>query len=160
MKTVPTLSAGSWVLRRAAPQDHDRLVALQHASYARNRVLLGVEPIPLQADYRAVLREKEVWLAEEGEDLLGALILEPRPGDLMIESIATSPARQSHGLGRALLTAAEARAHELGHTIVRLYTGTVLTHLIGWYGRHGYAVERIEVLSDRSITHMMKQLHA
>jgi len=27
-----------------------------------------------------------------------------------------------------------------------------------WYGRHGFAVERIEALSDRSITHMIKHL--
>jgi GNAT superfamily N-acetyltransferase len=160
LSAASTLRAGAWDLRRATPQDHDRLVALQHAAYARNRVLLGVEPIPLMADYRAVLREKEVWLAEEGENLVGALVLEPRAADLTIESIATDPSRQGAGLGRALLTAAEARARALGHTIVRLYTGTVLTHLTGWYGRHGYTVERIEVLSDRSVTHMMKQLHA
>lgn len=157
---MPTLVAGAWTLRRAAPVDHDRLVALQHAAYARNRVLLGVEPIPLKADYRAVLREKEVWLAEDGVALLGALILEARAGDLMIESIATDPARQSAGLGRALLSAAETRAHDLGYAIVRLYTGTVLTHLTDWYARHGFETERIEVLSDRSITHMMKQLSA
>jgi len=34
----------------------------------------------------------------------------------------------------------------------------LLTHLVGWYGRHGYQVERIENLSDRSITHMIKHL--
>ncbi len=156
MSELPTLNAGGQPLRRATEADYDRLVALQHAAYARNRVLLGVEPIPLQADYRTVLREKEVWLAVDGGALIGALVLEPRDGDLMIESIATDPARQSAGLGGALLNAAEARARELGYTVVRLYTGTVLTHLTTWYARHGYQTERIEVLSDRSITHMMK----
>ena len=160
MNKCSTLPAGTWELRRAKAQDHDRLVALQHAAYARNRDLLGVEPIPLQADYHAVLREKEVWLAEEGESLVAALVLEPRTNDLLIESIATDPARQNAGLGGALLSAAETRARDLGHTSVRLYTGTVLTHLTSWYARHGYSTDRIENLSDRSITHMMKQLHA
>ena len=41
---------------------------------------------------------------------------------------------------------------------MRLYTGATLQHLIDWYGRHGYVVERIEQLSDRAITHMMKRL--
>ena len=135
-------------------------MALQHAAYARNRVLLGVEPIPLKADYRAVLREKEVWLADDGDALIAALVLEPRTNDLMIESVATEPARQSSGLGRALLSAAETRARDLGYNVVRLYTGSVLTHLTDWYARHGYQTERIEVLSDRSITHMMKHLSA
>ncbi len=158
MSEAPALRAGGRSLRRATAADYDRLVSLQHAAYARNRVLLGVEPIPLKADYHAVLREKEVWLAEEGDALAGALILEPRDGDLMIESIATDPALQSKGLGRSLLTAAEDRARSLGYDVVRLYTGTVLTHLTGWYARHGYQTERIEVLSDRSITHMIKHL--
>jgi hypothetical protein len=43
---------------------------------------------------------------------------------------------------------------------MRLYTGTILRHLVDWYSRHGYAVERVEVLSDRSITHMLKHLGA
>lgn len=158
MSGQAALRAGDRPLRRATAADYDRLVALQHAAYARNRELLGVEPIPLKADYRAVLREKEVWLAEAGGDVTGALILEPRAGDLMIESIATDPSRQARGLGRALLAAAETRARDLGYNVVRLYTGSVLTHLTGWYGRHGYETERIEVLSDRSITHMMKHL--
>jgi len=160
LSTALTLAAGTWTLRRATPADHDRLVGLQHAAYAKNRDLLGVEPIPLQVNYRTVLRDKEVWLALESGVLLGALILEPRPGDLLIESIAADPACQKKRLGRSMLAAAESRARELGYREVRLYTGTILTHLTSWYARHGYQTERIEVLSDRSITHMMKQLTA
>lgn len=160
MTAARTLAAGRWKLRRATSADHDRLVALQQAAYARNAILLGVEPIPLKADYRAVLRDSEVWLADEGETLAGALVLQPHQGEFMIESIATDPARQGIGLGRALLAAAEVRARDLGYATVRLYTGTTLTHLTDWYGRHGYQFERIAVLSDRSITHMMKRLPA
>ena len=59
-----------------------------------------------------------------------------------------------------LLAAAEERARQLGRTVIRLYTGTPLAHHVAWYGRHGFAVERIEALSDRSITHMIKFLGA
>lgn len=158
MSSPATLAAGAWRLTRASAGDHGRLVALQRAAYARNRDLLGVEPIPLLADYRKVLAEQEVWLAEDQGRLLGALILVPRSDDLLIESISTDPQHQAAGLGRAMLDAAETRARQLGFNRVRLYTGTVLTHLTGWYGRHGYVTERIEELRDRSVTHMMKQL--
>jgi hypothetical protein len=60
--------------------------------------------------------------------------------------------------GRSLLAAAEERARQLGRNVIRLYTGTPLGHLVAWYGRHGFAVERIEASSDRSITHMIKHL--
>jgi ribosomal protein S18 acetylase RimI-like enzyme len=152
------LRSGSLALRKAEAGDLEPLVALQRGAYARNRTLLGVEPIPLQADYAAIMRDMEVWLTEKNGRLAGALILEPRADDLLIWSIASDPTGQGAGLGRALLSAAEARARELGRTVVRLYTGTLLVHLVAWYGRHGFVVERIEPLSDRSITHMIKHL--
>jgi GNAT superfamily N-acetyltransferase len=112
----------------------------------------------LLADYRQVFSDYEVYLAESAGVLDGVLILEPRADDLLIWSVASNPAMQGAGIGRALLAAAEVRAHQLGRSVMRLYTGTPLAHLIAWYGRHGYAIERIEALSDRSITHMIKHL--
>ena len=153
------LTVGDLVLRRAMSADFDAVIAVQRAAYARNRVLLGVEPLPLQADYTAIFRDYEVWVT--GDDgITGVLILEPRPADLLIWSIATDPQRQQAGLGRTMLAAAEARAHALGLATMRLYTGATLQHLIDWYGRHGYTVEHIEELSDRSIAHMLKHLGA
>lgn len=151
------LAAGELTLRRAGIDDLDAVLALQRAAYARNRVLLGREPLPLLADYAEIFRDYEVWLVEDG-GLAGALIVQPRADDLLIWSVATNPDRQGGGLGKGLLSAAEVRAQELGLRVVRLYTGAVLQHLIDWYGRHGYRVERIEQLSDRAITHMMKPL--
>ena len=168
------LQSEGFMLRRAGAAELERLRALQGAAYAQNRPLLGVEPLPLRADYADVLRDMEVWvLPADGQTIgqtightdgqtvspfLGALIVEPRASDLLIWSIAIHPSVQGTGLGRALLAAAEARARQTGRSILRLYTGTPLAHLLAWYGRHGYAIERIEALSDRSITHMIKHL--
>jgi ribosomal protein S18 acetylase RimI-like enzyme len=160
-RAVP-LAAGGWTLRRANAGDYDEVVRLQRSAFAPNRELLGVAPLPLLADYRFVLAEKDVWLAiadqRGGQHVVGVLVLERRAADLMLESIATDPAAQGHGLGRSMLEFAEAQATSLGYKVIRLYTGSVLTHLIDWYRRHGFEVERVEVLSDRTITHMMKQL--
>ena len=145
-------------LRRATSADMDAVVALQHAAYAKNRVVLGVEPLPLQADYAEIVSAMEVWLAESAAGPDGVLILEPRDSDLLIWSIATEPARPHSGLGRNMLAWAEVRARQLDRHTMRLYTGTLLTHLVQWYGRHGYATECIERMSDRSITHMVKRL--
>jgi len=76
----------------------------------------------------------------------------------LIESIATEPAAQGQGLGRALLEAAERRAQELGCAALRLFTGAPRVHLVAWYARHGFAVERREALRDREIVHMVKHL--
>lgn len=151
------LNAGDLTLRRALLGDFDRVVEIQRAAYARNRELLGVEPLPLLVDYERIFRDYEVWVTAEGA-IESVLILQPRPDDLLIWSIATDPGRQQAGLGRGMLMAVEVRARELGRVTIRLYTGAILHHLTGWYGRHGYAIERIEERPDRTIAHMVKQL--
>lgn len=159
MSQKDVLRTGTLVLLRAGASDRTEVEGLQHAAYARNRELLGVEPLPLLADYADIFRSMEVWLSRnEAGALAGALILEPRQDDLLIWSIATQPGVQAKGLGAAMLAASEIRAAELGLSTMRLYTGTKLGHLVAWYTRHGYAVERIEELVDRSVTHMVKRL--
>jgi ribosomal protein S18 acetylase RimI-like enzyme len=151
------LKSGELLLRRAVPGDFERVVAIQRAAYARNRELLGVEPMPLMVDYEQIFRDYEVWVTVEAP-IAGVLILEPRADDLLIWSIAADPSRQQAGLGRAMLAAAEVRAGQLGQATVRLYTGAILHHLTSWYGRNGYVIERIDELPDRKVAHMVKQL--
>lgn len=145
-------------LRRAAGADLDRVVALQKAAYAKNRSILGVEPLPLTVDYALIFRTMEVWLSETGGHLEGVLIVEVRPADLLIWSIATDPDRPASGVGRMLLREAEAKAREKSLRTLRLYTGTKLVERVAWYQRHGYVIERIEEMPDRSVTHMVKRL--
>lgn len=143
---------------RSSPGDIAEIVALQQDAYARNRPLLGVEPLPLLVDYNELLASHEGWLWRTDGVITGVLILENRPEDLLIWSIATRPGRQGSGLGKAMLRFADDRARELGKDVVRLYTGQPLSHLISWYGRHGFTLERVEELSDRAIVHMLKRL--
>jgi len=145
-------------LRRATDADRDAVVALQHAAYAKNRPLLGVEPLPLLVDYRQVFADYEVWLAESAGSLDGALILEPRPDDLLIWSVAVAPAAQGRGIGNLMLGFAETRARALGRTCIRLYTGAPLSFNIAWYSRHGYAHESTEDMGDRIRVNLIKQL--
>lgn len=151
------LTVGDLVLRRATRADLEAVVAVQRAAYARNRELLGVEPLPLMTDYETIFRDYEIWVTAN-ETIEGVLILQARADDLLIWSIATDTTRQKAGLGHAMLAAAEVRARELNLHTLRLYTGTVLEHLVAWYTRNGYETERVEQLSDRSITHMIKRI--
>ena len=152
------LAGGGLPLRRADLTDLSALLALQRAAYEPNRALLGVEPLPLQVDYGAILRSHEVWLAPGGDGSEGALILKPHPDHLLIWSVATTPAVQGQGFGRRLLDAAEERARRLGLPQLRLYTGEKLAGNVRWYHRHGYAIERVEALDDRRLVHMLKTL--
>jgi GNAT superfamily N-acetyltransferase len=146
-------------LRRATAADIAAVTTLQHRAYAKNRVTLGVEPLPLMADYADVFAAFEVWVAEGPDGLQGVFILEPRSDDLLLWSVATAPEVQGRGLGNRLLAATEARATELGLNIVRLYTGEKLVNNVAWYERHGYVRERVEDIKGRRVIHMMKNLN-
>jgi len=146
-------------LRRAGVADMAAVTALQAAAYAANRQALGVEPLPLLADYADVFCHCEVWLAEEPHGLLGVLIVRPRTDDLLLWSVATAPHAQRQGIGNRLLAAAEARAREHGVSCIRLYTGEKLSNNIAWYQRHGYVRTRSEEIGDRRLVHLVKYLH-
>ena len=146
------------ILRRATIADLPAVTALQQAAYAKNRPLLGVEPLPLLANYAQVFADYEVYVAERDGALHGVLILQPRREDLLIWSVAASPTAQGSGVGNRMLASAETRARELGRSCIRLYTGEPLTANIAWYTRHGYVHERLEDMGDRRIVHLIKQL--
>jgi N-acetylglutamate synthase-like GNAT family acetyltransferase len=144
--------------RRATAGDVAAIEALQRAAYARNRALLGVEPLPLQVDYRDIVARMEVWLFERDGALQGVLALEAEPDALLIWSVATSPEAQGVGLGNLMLDFAYARAREINRTTIRLYTGEKLRDNIGWYQRRGFAIDRVEALADRTVVYMSKRL--
>ncbi|MCX5579993.1 GNAT family N-acetyltransferase [Kaistia terrae] len=144
--------------RRGGPDDRAVIEALQQAAYARNREQLGVEPLPLLADYASLLASHEFWLLDGAAAPRGLLVLEKRPKDLLIWSVAASPVAQGQGVGTRLLDFAEVRARQLNRSTLRLYTGEKLIRNIAWYERHGYAVEEREVLADRVLIHMVKTI--
>ena len=143
--------------RLATATDRDAVEALERAAYSREQ-LLGLEAPPLKADYADIFAHMEVWLAEERDRLRGVLILHVRDRDLLIWSIAAAPDAQGQGLGQIMLDAAEVRAAQLARTTIRLNMGSVQKSLVGWYSRHGYAIEATELLEARQVTHMIKLL--
>ncbi|MBK9082188.1 MAG: GNAT family N-acetyltransferase [Rhizobiales bacterium] len=145
-------------LWRAGAADAEALAAIQQSAYARNREILGVEPIPLKIAAADIIAGKETWLAEAGGAALGALALERDGEALLIWSVATAPAAQGRGLGRAMLDFTHRRARELGLARIRLYTGEKLTGNVAWYRRNGFAVDRIEDMGDRRAVHMSKTI--
>lgn len=159
-----TLDTVTHRLRRANLADLPHIEAAQQAAFAKNRQVLGREPIPLQWNYAEVFREREVWVLDEPESsgreggCAGVLIVQARADDLFVDSIGVAPGAQGRGLGNELLEAAEMRARALGRRVVRLITGERLVDNVHWYRRKGYEIEEMQTLPDRRVAHMMKML--
>lgn len=80
-----------------------------------------------------------VLLYESAGEIAACVALEVRSGDCHLGMLTVSPTRQSGGLGRALLAAAERYAQEtFGATRMSMSVIVQRPELIAWYERRGY----------------------
>ncbi|WP_022824988.1 GNAT family N-acetyltransferase [Hymenobacter norwichensis] len=71
--------------------------------------------------------------------LLGSVYLHPEPdGVLYMGMLSVAPKQQGQGIGKYLLEAAEAYAHQNACSRIRITVISVRTELLAWYERHGY----------------------
>ena len=125
-------------IRPAQPADVAAVEACVREAYALYIPRIGREPAPMTVDYAELVAGGEVWVAAEGEAVVGVLVLRPKPGSLFLENVAVAPARQGSGIGSALLRFAEEQAEGLGLREVTLYTNEAMTENLSFYPARGY----------------------
>lgn len=126
-------------VRRATPADATRMAAVAEAAYTPYLERMGgMRPGPLDADYAAAVAESEAWVVEHDGDVVGFLLLVAEDDALLLDNVAVLPAHHGRGVGRALLTLAEARAVALGHDRIRLFTHVTMVENQRLYERLGY----------------------
>ena len=99
----------------------------------------GAESEPMKTDYLAAIQRGDVWVAELREEIVGLLVVESRPGYLLLDNIAVAKRLRGSGIGRLLMDWTESRALQLGLPEIRLYTGAVMTQNRHYYVHRGYA---------------------
>lgn len=144
-------------IRPAESADQPAVEAIVRAAYTPWAEVIGIEPLPMVADYGALIAEGAVYVLENGA-IDALLVLRPESGVLLVDNVAVRPDRQGRGLGRRLLTFAEFRARSLGLPALRLYTNEKMASNIGLYESIGYRETGRETLSGRSAVHMRKEL--
>ncbi len=90
--------------------------------------------------FAADAKRGDVYVALEGERIIGAVRTKSQEKDLYIHQIAVDPARQGTGVGSWLLQRIDevARARSLGG--LSLYTAEIAVANIRLYQRHGFAI--------------------
>ncbi|RPH74153.1 GNAT family N-acetyltransferase [bacterium] len=86
----------------------------------------------------ARFREGPIWVAVDGEELIGTISAVPRDGEVYIRSLAVLSSARGKGTAKALLEAAEAYAAETGFSRLTLCTTPFLLHAIRLYEQSGY----------------------
>jgi ribosomal protein S18 acetylase RimI-like enzyme len=125
-------------VRPAGPEDAAAIRDLVRASYARYIERIGKEPAPMLEDYAALIGAGEVWVSVEGEEVLGVLVMRPAEDHLFVDNVAVAPDHQGKGLGRELMTFAEARARKDGLPEIRLYTNEKMRENVAVYAKLGF----------------------
>ena len=124
--------------RPARPSDEPAIVELTQRAYQPYEAVLGITPTPVTEDYGPRIERGEVWLIEDGPELVGLVVLENHPDRSVLFSVAVAPERQSAGIGRQLVRFAEEIARKRGHRTVALYTNAKMERNIRIYARCGY----------------------
>lgn len=132
------LQADSAEIHLAHPSDLDAVRDCVTAAYSSWIDRIGRRPIPMDADYAALIHAGEVYVIRGQEAVSAVLVVRPLAESLLIENVAVAPSHQKQGLGRALLTFAEQVALRHGLTSVTLYTNVLMTENIALYQRVGY----------------------
>jgi ribosomal protein S18 acetylase RimI-like enzyme len=125
-------------IRPANPADAAAVAACVRAAYAGYIERIGREPAPMTADYPGLIAAGAVWVAEEGGEVVGVLVLHAQPPAVLVENVAVAPHRQGRGLGRELMRFAEAQARRAGLSETVLYTNEKMTENLAFYPALGY----------------------
>ena len=125
-------------IRRAAGCDAAEIAACVADSYRHYIDRMGQPPGPMLEDYGQVIAEREVFVAELDQQIIGVLVLAQTEEGFLLDNIAVNPKHQGKGIGRRLLELAESRAKWSGFRSIYLYTHEKMTENQALYGRIGY----------------------
>lgn len=125
-------------VRPAEIADLPAIERIVHAAYAGYIARIGKPPGPMRDDYRHRIRAHEAWVATDGGEIIGVLVLLPKADHLLLDNVAVAPALHKRGIGRLLIQFAEGEAARRGYDEVRLYTHQAMHENIAMYPRLGY----------------------
>jgi GNAT superfamily N-acetyltransferase len=125
-------------VRPAEHRDSGGSARLARDAYRHYTARIGRPPAPLGADYATAVSDGAMWIAEDGDDLLGFIVLVDAEDHLLVENVAVDPRVQGRGVGAQLLALAEEEAHRRGYDRVQLYTNEAMTENLDYYPRRGY----------------------
>lgn len=148
------------MVRRAVAMDAPAIRELTRAAYAKWVPVIGREPKPMTADYKAAVRNHQFALLHLDGQLAALIEMIPQADHLLIENVAVAPDFQGRGLGRQLLAHAEEVASSSGYDEVRLYTNQRFEENIQLYLRVGYEIFREELHPERGVAVHMKKMVA
>jgi ribosomal protein S18 acetylase RimI-like enzyme len=126
------------MIRPANAADLAAIESIVERAYGVYVERIGMRPGPMDADHAEKVRRGLVSVDEEGDEVVGLIVLVELADRLLIENVAVDPARQGEGIGRGLLGFAEETARAAGIDTVTVYTHEKMSENLALYARLGY----------------------
>ena len=127
--------------RTALPSERDdaqRILWTAFTPYVRN---LGREiTVHHDAFLAAAIERGDVYLALDGQEIVGVAATERRDDGIYIDRLGVAPARQGTGLGSFMLERVEEIARSSGLKELSLETAEMAEGNIRLYRRHGFEI--------------------
>src|SRR6478735_11657992 len=126
------------IIRLASIGDAPAVLACVSAAFEMYIDRIGKPPAPMLHDYRTLIEERCVWVAELAKEIEGVLVQFETPDGFYIDTVASSPRSRGTGIGRALLQFSEREAIRRGYASVYLCTNSKMTENQAFYPSIGY----------------------
>lgn len=141
-----TTTIDDFRITRAKTADAPAIARCVDDAYTHYIERMDKAPGPMTQNYWEVVRAHEVYVARgaegmlpnNGDTIVGVLVVIQSGTKLLLDNVAVSPVAQGHGLGKRLVTFAEQRAVELGFSEIELYTHAKMTENQIFYPKLGY----------------------
>ena len=125
-------------VRPALEEDINAVKACVMAAFEHYIERIGKRPGPMLLDFLAEIQARHVWVVQEGQEIVGAIVQYETEHGFYIDTVAALPASQGKGVGRLLLTFAENEARRRGYNSIYLCTNSKMTENQVFYPRIGY----------------------
>ena len=125
-------------LRPALPSDAPGVAACVCEAYVHYIERIGKQPGPMLEDYAVVITEAIVYVAAQGDRVVGAIVLKTTEEGFYVDNVAVRPSATGTGVGRLLLQHAESEARQRGYASIYLATHELMVENKALYSRVGY----------------------
>lgn len=133
-------------IRRATSDDAAIISTLIHEAFAPFEAEYTAEAFAYTTPPAEVIRERfvegPIWVATDGELVIGTVSGLPETNRFYIRSMAVKPMAQGGGVGQKLLTTLEEFARDAEYKMLYLYTTFVLPGAKRLYEKNGFYVLR------------------
>lgn len=148
---------GNYSLRPAHETDVLTVSELVNAAYGHYVERIGQLPGPMTDDYAALIRDRQVTVAEAHGTIVGVIVLTHADEGFLIDNVAVHPGHRGTGIGRSLLEFSESQARR-GFDSIYLYTHEKMTENLSLYSRIGYVEYDRRSQGEFSLVYMRKYL--